>query len=102
MNITNLLNKDWGKVYFVPNTFNSTASVGLTKVGNVSGNVPEAGDPTYNFKTPGTPYTIDQFASRFGTVRNQIQLLSFRIIFHFILQRKSLQQIIVGIFSSKY
>ncbi|AKH95653.1 TonB-dependent receptor [Elizabethkingia anophelis] len=65
MNITNLLNKDWGKVYFVPNTFNSTASVGLTKVGNVSGNVPEAGDPTYNFKTPGTPYTIDQFASRF-------------------------------------
>ena len=96
MNITNLLNKDWGKVYFVPNTFNSTASVGLTKVGNVSGNVPEAGDPTYNFKTPGTPYTVRIQIP--GTVRNQIQLLSFRIIFHFILQRKSLQQIIVGIF----
>ncbi|NAW51323.1 TonB-dependent receptor [Elizabethkingia argentiflava] len=64
MNITNLLNKNWGKIYFVPNTFNSTASVGLTKVGNLN-HGPEAGDPTYNFKTPGSPYTIDQFASRF-------------------------------------
>jgi hypothetical protein len=65
INFTNLLNKDWGKVYFVPNTFNSTASVGLTKVGNVATGQPSAGDPTYNFKTPGLPYTIDQFASRF-------------------------------------
>ena len=64
MNITNLLNKNWGKLYFVPNTFNSTSSVGLTKVGNVASG-PEAGDPTYNFKTPGQPYSIDQFASRF-------------------------------------
>ncbi|WP_343659522.1 TonB-dependent receptor [Chryseobacterium sp.] len=65
INFTNLLNKDWGKVYFVPNTFNSTASVGLTKVGNIASGQPSAGDPTYNFKTPGLPYTIDQFASRF-------------------------------------
>ncbi len=65
INFTNLLNKDWGKVYFVPNTFNSTASVGLTKVGNVAAGQPSAGDPTYNFKTPGSAYTIDQFASRF-------------------------------------
>ncbi|MDR6516335.1 TonB-dependent receptor [Chryseobacterium camelliae] len=65
INLTNLLNKDWGKVYFVPNTFNSTASVGLTKVGNVATGQPGAGDPTYNFKTPNLPYTIDQFASRF-------------------------------------
>ncbi|WP_300671707.1 TonB-dependent receptor [Soonwooa sp.] len=65
INLTNMLNKDWGKVYFVPNTFNSTASVGLTKVGNVAAGQPGAGDPTYNFKTPGLPYTIDQFASRF-------------------------------------
>ena len=64
INLTNLLNKDWGKVYFVPNTYNSTASVGLTKVGNVAAGQPAAGDPTYNFKTPGLPYTIDQFASR--------------------------------------
>ncbi len=65
INATNLLNKDWGKVYFVPNTFNSTSSVGLTKVGNVAAGQPSAGDPVYNFKTPGLPYTIDQFASRF-------------------------------------
>ncbi|WP_294272815.1 TonB-dependent receptor [uncultured Chryseobacterium sp.] len=65
INLTNLLNKDWGKVYFVPNTFNSTASVGLTKVGNVATGQPGAGDPTYNFKAPNLPYTIDQFASRF-------------------------------------
>ncbi|MFP7655900.1 TonB-dependent receptor [Chryseobacterium proteolyticum] len=65
INFTNLLNKDWGKIYFVPNTFNSTASVGLTKVGNVAAGQPGAGDPTYNFKSPGLPYTIDQFASRF-------------------------------------
>ncbi|WP_312083546.1 TonB-dependent receptor [Epilithonimonas hominis] len=64
INLTNLLNKDWGKVYFVPNTYNSTASVGLTKVGNVATGQAGAGDPTYNFKTPGLPYTIDQFASR--------------------------------------
>jgi hypothetical protein len=65
INLTNLLNKDWGKVYFVPNTFNSTASVGLTKVGNVAAGQAAAGDPTYNFTKPGLPYTIDQFASRF-------------------------------------
>ncbi len=65
INLTNLLNKDWGKVYFVPNTFNSTASAGLTKVGNIAAGQPSAGDPTYNFKTPTLPYTIDQFASRF-------------------------------------
>ena len=64
INLTNLLNKDWGKVYFVPNTYNSTASVGLTKVGSVATGNPGAGDPTYNFSTPGLPYTIDQFASR--------------------------------------
>ena len=65
INITNLMNKNWGKGYFVPNTFNSTASVGLTKVGNVATGQPGAGDPTYNFTTLGSPYTIDQFASRF-------------------------------------
>lgn len=65
INLTNLLNKDWGKSYFVPNTFNSTASVGLTKVGTIGGTGTDKNDPTYNFKTPNVPYTIDQFASRF-------------------------------------
>ncbi len=66
INVGNLINKDWGKSYFVANTFNSTASVGLTKVGSVSTGLPSAGDPTYNFRTPTTtPYTVDQFASRY-------------------------------------
>lgn len=65
INVTNLLNKEWGKVYFVPNTFNSTAAVGLTKTGNIAAGQPSAGDPVYNFRTPGLPYTVDQFASRF-------------------------------------
>ncbi|MDL1913268.1 MAG: TonB-dependent receptor [Bergeyella sp.] len=64
INITNLINKNWGKIYYVPNTFNSTAGVGLTRVGSVSFGE-AAGDPTYNFKKPVRPYTIDQFASRF-------------------------------------
>ncbi|MGF6847463.1 hypothetical protein QFZ51_002698 [Chitinophaga sp. W3I9] len=29
MNVTNLLNANWGKAYFSPNTYNSTSSVGL-------------------------------------------------------------------------
>ncbi|MDR0802682.1 hypothetical protein [Fluviicola sp.] len=65
INLTNLLNKNWGKVYFVPNTYNSTSSVGLTKVGTIGGSGTDKNDPVYNFKTPNRPYTIDQFASRF-------------------------------------
>ncbi|MEC4005218.1 carboxypeptidase regulatory-like domain-containing protein [Flavobacterium sp. SUN052] len=65
INVGNMINKDWGRSYFVPNTYNSTASVGLTKSGNLSGG-PASGDPTYTFKTPtSTPYVVDQFASRF-------------------------------------
>ena len=65
VNLTNLLNKQWGKSYFVPATFNSTASVGLTKVGTVGGSGIDKADPTYNYSTPGTPYSIDQFESRY-------------------------------------
>ena len=64
INVGNMINKEWGRSYFVPNTFNSTANVGLTKSGNI-GNV-ATGDPTYTYKAPSTaPYTVDQFASRF-------------------------------------
>ena len=64
INVGNMINKDWGKSYFVPNTFNSTTSVGLTKTGNLGGVA--TGDPIYTFKTPtSTPYVVDQFASRF-------------------------------------
>ena len=63
-NVGNLINKDWGRSYFVPNTYNSTANIGLTKSGNLGGVA--TGDPIYTFQKPGsTPYTVDQLASRF-------------------------------------
>lgn len=63
-NIGNLINKEWGRSYFVPNTYNSTSSIGLTKSGNLGGIA--TGDPTYTYQKPTvSPYTIDQLASRF-------------------------------------
>jgi hypothetical protein len=60
VNLTNLLNKNWGIQYFSPNTFNSMASVGLTTA--------TAGSPTaypvYTWTNPGTPYSKDFFGSR--------------------------------------
>ena len=47
-NVGNLINKDWGRSYFVPNTYNSTANMGLTKSGNLGGVA--TGDPTYTFQ----------------------------------------------------
>jgi hypothetical protein len=61
MNLTNLVNPNWGKVYFSPNTYNSTASIGLQPY------IParsSQGYPLYQFTNPGTPYSIDPFASR--------------------------------------
>ena len=55
LNLTNLLNDEWGKMYFVSNTFNSTASVGLAKV---SGEVFSFTKPTQ------TPYVVDQIGSK--------------------------------------
>lgn len=63
INLTNLLNSAWGKVYFVPNTFNSTASVGLYQT-----NPPHdgaGGYPVYQFSNPGKPWSTDFFASRY-------------------------------------
>jgi hypothetical protein len=71
VNVGNLLNSNWGRQYFVPNTFNSTLGTGLTQVafadaaGNVS-NTYSAGQfnrPAFTFGTPAT-YSIDQLASR--------------------------------------
>ncbi|RFS22506.1 TonB-dependent receptor [Chitinophaga silvatica] len=59
INLTNLLNKEWGIQYFTSNTFNSTSSVGLTSAGKVVNNY-----PTYTFGDPGTPYSKDFFSSR--------------------------------------
>ena len=66
INVGNLINKDWGKSYFVPNTFNSTASLGLVVKGTAPVGATNAGDPVFNFVRPTTtPYVVDQFASRF-------------------------------------
>ncbi|ASZ09649.1 carboxypeptidase regulatory-like domain-containing protein [Chitinophaga pendula] len=63
INLTNLLNKKWGIQYFSPNTFNSTASVGLTPA--LFPPMENAGGyPVYSFKEPGNPYSIDYFGSR--------------------------------------
>ncbi|KAI9452624.1 hypothetical protein F5148DRAFT_1289543 [Russula earlei] len=61
INLTNLLNKDWGWIYFSPNTYNSTASVGLVPY------IParsSQGYPIYQFINPGKPYSVDLVSSR--------------------------------------
>ena len=60
-NLTNLLNSGWGRAYFSPNTFNSTASVGLktVKAGTTTAY------PVYSFTTPPVPYSVDFFGSRY-------------------------------------
>ena len=71
INFGNLLNKDWGRQYFVPNTFNSTVGTGLTQVGfaDAAGNVQTNysalvfNRPAFTYGTPAT-YSIDQLASR--------------------------------------
>ncbi|GAA3926506.1 TonB-dependent receptor [Chitinophaga oryziterrae] len=62
INITNLLNSNWGKVYFSPNTFNSTASVGLTPAFPAKQN--PGNYPVYIYENPGKPYAVDFFNSR--------------------------------------
>jgi hypothetical protein len=63
MNVTNLLNSNWGIQYFSPNTFNSTASVGLTPT--LYPPMQNAGNyPVYTFSDPGRAYSIDYFGSR--------------------------------------
>lgn len=63
MNVTNLLGSSWGRVYFSPNTFNSTASVGLTPT--LFPPKQNANNyPVYTFGDPGKPYAIDYFNSR--------------------------------------
>lgn len=61
INFTHLLNPNWGNVYFVPNTLNSSVSAGLTPTGKTDSN----GNPTFNFSTPTTsPWSKDQLNSR--------------------------------------
>ncbi|MGI4873619.1 MAG: TonB-dependent receptor [Janthinobacterium lividum] len=70
-NVGNLLNKSWGRQYFVPNTFNSTLGTGLSQVafadqaGNISTTYSAStfNRPAFTFSSPAT-YSIDQLASR--------------------------------------
>ena len=64
INFTNLLNRNWGIQYFSPNTFNSTASVGLTPTLYPPAQGKE-GYPVYDFANPGKPYSIDYLNSRY-------------------------------------
>ncbi|GAA4312920.1 TonB-dependent receptor [Mucilaginibacter gynuensis] len=58
-NLTNLLYKNWGRVYFSSDLFNSAASVGLKPTGRSVG-----GYPTYTWELPTSPYQIDVNQSR--------------------------------------
>lgn len=61
INLTNLINPNWGWQYFVPNTLNSSASIGLTPLGSTGTN----GNPNFNFSAPTTkPYSTDKIGSR--------------------------------------
>ncbi len=62
MNILNLIDGAWGRVYFVPNTYNGTASVGLTPAYPAAEN--PGAYPVYSFQNPGKPYSIDLLNSR--------------------------------------
>lgn len=61
VNLTNLLNSKWGRVYFSPNTFNSMASTGL----KVTAPATAGAYPTYTWANPGVPYSMDLFSSRY-------------------------------------
>lgn len=65
-NFLNLVDKKLGYFYFSPNTFNSTASVGLTRATNPAYNAANVAgsDPTFTFAQPSAAYSIDQLASR--------------------------------------
>jgi hypothetical protein len=58
INFTNLLNKDWGKSYFVPNTLNQSVNVGWAPVGSILTST------TYTFTKPQATWSVDQLASR--------------------------------------
>jgi hypothetical protein len=64
INLTNLLNKNWGHYYFSANTFNSTSSIGLSAKTTPTFVNAATTYPKYTFQDPGTPYSVDLFQSR--------------------------------------
>ena len=64
-NLTNLLNDEWGKIYFVSNTFNSTSSVGLAKTAGGFSSAGVLTDATFSFSKPTQlPYSVDMINSK--------------------------------------
>ena len=63
INLTNLINKDWGILYFTPNTRSSSVNTGISvdKTLNASDATLQ---PNYHFTKPTSTYSIDQFNSR--------------------------------------
>lgn len=62
VNLTNLLNKNWGVQYFSPNTYNSMASIGLKSAATGTATT----NPQYTFDQANTStYAKDFFASRY-------------------------------------
>ncbi len=58
LNLPNFLNKDWGRLYFVPNVLNSSFS--LLDFAGVENN-----QPTFQFRNPqNTPWVVDNANSR--------------------------------------
>jgi len=64
INLTSLLDKNWGQLYFVPDTYNQTASVGLMPTLFPS-KQNQNGYPVYTFTNPGKAYSVDYFNSRY-------------------------------------
>jgi hypothetical protein len=64
INLTSLLDKNWGQLYFVPDTYNQTASVGLVPT-LFPAQVNQNGYPVYTFVNPGKAYSVDYFNSRY-------------------------------------
>lgn len=62
INFTSLISKNWGKVFFSPNTFNSTASIGLNPtLFPPQQNIDSY--PVFRFANPDKPYALDYFNS---------------------------------------
>ncbi|HXO77528.1 MAG TPA: hypothetical protein VN824_19880, partial [Puia sp.] len=59
-NLTNLIDKNLGRVYFSSDLFNSTASVGLRPTGTTMN-----GYPIYIWEQPSSPYQTDLTQSRY-------------------------------------
>ena len=65
INLANLIDNNLGKVFYVNNTYNSTASIGLSALkGTVTAPGVVNNIPQYTWSSPATPWQVDPFLSR--------------------------------------